>query len=107
MHSAAKVKNSKVKVTETLNNLFVFLNNLSRRIFGSIRWKGGRNDRADFPPVNAVERGHVKRVGGPGWCLGQQVLDWTGLKELVRAECSDYTEEAHAAGDLAAVILSL
>lgn len=49
----------------------------------------------------------MKRVGGPGWCLGQQVLDWTGLKELVRAECSDYTEEAHAAGDLAAVILSL
>lgn len=49
----------------------------------------------------------MKRVGGSGWRLGQQVLDWTGLKELVGAECSDYTEEAHAAGDLAAVILSL
>lgn len=38
---------------------------------------------------------------------GQKVLDWTGLEELLGAECSDYTEEAHAAGDLATVILSL
>lgn len=45
--------------------------------------------------------------GSSGWCWGQQVLDWPGLKELVRAEHSDYAEEAHAAGDLAAVILSL
>lgn len=46
--------------------------------------------------------------GGGGWGLARAEgsrLDWP--EELLGAECSDYTEEAHAAGDLAPVILSL